>query len=71
MQVARETSFEDLQKLLLKEMATVVHHQVLCQKQEVIDLVILDFNNIYNDSFFLGAFIQYPSYGRCLPLHRL
>lgn len=35
MQVARETSFEDLQKLLLKEMASVVHHQVICQKQEV------------------------------------
>ena len=34
-QVARETSFEDLHKLLLKEMASVVHHQVLCQKQEV------------------------------------
>lgn len=35
MQVSREISFEDLQKLLLKEMASVVHHQVICQKQEV------------------------------------
>ena len=34
-QVARETSFEDLHKLLLKEMASVVHHSVLCQKQDV------------------------------------
>jgi len=34
MQVARETSFEDLHKLLLKEMASVVHHSVLCQKQD-------------------------------------
>ena len=37
MQVARETSFEDLQKLLLKEMASIVDHRVLCQKQEVIN----------------------------------
>ena len=35
MQIARETSFEDLQKLILKEMASVVHHSVLCNKQEV------------------------------------
>lgn len=40
MQVARETSFEDLQKLMLKEMASVVHHQVLCQKQEVRDALL-------------------------------
>lgn len=40
MQVARETSFEDLQKLLLKEMASIVDHRVLCQKQEV-SLVLL------------------------------
>ena len=41
MQVARETSFEDLQKLLLKEMESVVHHQVLCQKQEVMNRLLL------------------------------
>ena len=35
MQIARETSFEDLQKLLLKEMATIVHHSVLCEAQKV------------------------------------
>jgi ubiquitin carboxyl-terminal hydrolase 31 len=34
-QVARETSFEDLHKLLLKEMAPVIDNQVLCQKQDV------------------------------------
>ena len=35
MQIGRETSFEDLQKLILKEMAGSVHHSVLCNKQEV------------------------------------
>ena len=35
MQIARETSFQDLQKLILKEMASLVHHSVLCNKQEV------------------------------------
>lgn len=35
MQIARETSFEDLQKLLLKEMAAVVHYSVLCEAQKV------------------------------------
>lgn len=33
MQISRETSYEDLQKLMLKEMATIVHDDVLTSSQ--------------------------------------
>jgi len=35
MQVSRETSFEDLQKLILKEMHTTLHDDILTSEQEV------------------------------------
>lgn len=33
MQISRETSYEDLQKLILKEMATILHDDVLTSSQ--------------------------------------
>lgn len=33
MQISRETSYEDLQKLMLKEMATIIHDDILTSEQ--------------------------------------
>jgi ubiquitin carboxyl-terminal hydrolase 31 len=35
MQVGRETSYEDLQKLILKEMSSILHDDILVNSQEV------------------------------------
>lgn len=35
MQVGRETSYEDLQKLILKEMNIILHDDVLVNSQDV------------------------------------
>ncbi|KAK4016756.1 hypothetical protein OUZ56_031722 [Daphnia magna] len=71
MQVSREISFEDLQKLLLKEMASVVHHQVICQKQEeplfnirIIDGVcrFIDSEEGEDGPLYLDATVDHPLY---------
>lgn len=51
MQVPRETSYEDLQKLILKEMAPILHDDILTSSQPS-GVRLTCFISMYNNSLY-------------------